>query len=710
MTRDKGTADFILEIGVEPLPARFLAGALDQLQAKAKERLAGERLAFKEVSSFGTFRRLVLEVRELALRSEPASRVILGPPLRVARDAEGKFTPQAEGFARKQGVPPEKLTFVQSPKGETVLAARLDIPSEPALKILSRILPELIASLEFPKSMFWEESCLKFGRPIRRLLALHGKRVPPFRLAGVAAGRKALPPGWASPKAEAISEAGRYRKALEKWAVLADAGHRRKALERGLAATARGLGAAVEIDPELLEETLAMTEHPACVAGRFDEDFLALPEALIATVLKTQLQFFPLRAGKRLFAGFIGVRDGLSEGQKDVRAGYERVVEARFNDARFFIARDRRSPLEAKLTELDRVTYLRGLGSMADKANRVSTLASWIAGQLGGMDLALVAQIAELAYADLVTEVVKEFPELQGALGGWLARRGGGSEELAAGLAEFYFPVPAGGPLPRGREAAVASLAGKLETLAGHFAVGNKPTGSADPFALRRSATGAVRIIVEHEMELDLGKATLAILGGLPPGAFPAGVKRDAVLKELLDFLWGRVETLWIEKGCRIPEIRSVREGALSNLPRAWRRLSAVRSLRADPDFEPLAASFKRASNILRQAGFKSDPGQASPASADRQDPREEAEKSLFDAVESLRARSSECLEGGRFEEGLRSLVGVKPHLDRFFDNVMVMAEDSLVRDRRLRLLACVVGLFKAYADLAELAPAAAGK
>ena len=550
--------------------------------------------------------------------------------------------------------------------------------------------------------MFWEESGFRFGRPIRNLLALHGKKIAAFSVAGISAGRKPFPPPWAPAKAEPLTEAARYGKVLEKWAVLASEPARRKALDRGLESAARGLGATLDADEGLSAETLAMTEHPVCVAGRFDEKFLALPEALITTVLRTQLQFYPVRSGSGLAAGFVGVRDGLSEGQKEVRAGYERVVDARFNDAAFFIGRDRRSTLESKLPGLDRVTYHKDLGSMGDKSRRVSALADWLAARLGAEDKPAAARIARLAYADLVTEVVKEFPELQAALGGWLARQEGESQAVCEGLAQFYAPAASGGPVPVGRAAAIASLAGKLETLAGQFAVGNKPTGSADPFALRRQATGAVRIVLEHHFELDLGQACLAALDAVPPACF-AGPK-DAVLKELLEFLWGRVETLWAEEGGQVREIRSVREGALTNLPHARRRLGAVISLRADPDFEPLAAAFKRASNILRQAGARTSD------SPKREDLREEAELSLFDAVQALETRTKENLGRGQYEQGLRDLVGVKPHLDRFFDSVMVMAPDPALRETRLRLLGRLVRLFKAFADLSELAPAAAPK
>ncbi len=685
--------DFILEIGVEPLPARFLAPALEQLLENARRLLSESRLGHAGARSLGTFRRLSLILTGVEEKSSPLTREVQGPPARLWKDEQGRLTPQALGFARKQGIDPGDLQVARTPKGEFLLA-RATLPGEPALQILSRLLPELIGSLEFPKSMEWEESRFRFARPIRSLIALYGMKVVPFRVAGVRSGRllRGLAGGLSLP------EAGRYQAALKDMLVLVDAEERKKELLRRLEAAARQAGGRLDLDQDLIQETLSMTEYPVPVAGKFREDFLSLPAGLLSVVLKKQLKFFPLLKQSGLAAAFIGVRDGISEGQELVREGYERVLAARFDDAAFYFARDSKSRLEEKLPLLEGVTYQKDLGSMAKKAVRVSELSAWLCEQIRQereIQEAAVCAIARLCYADLVSEVVKEFPELQGAMGGIYARRDGLEERVALGIEQFHHPAGARSPVPATLEGALVSLAGKLDSLAGSFAVGLIPTGSADPFALRRQALGALRILLEKQLPIDLEKAIEKALS-LQPVSLEADRR---ALSQLTDFVWARAQSFFEEMGYRTDEIRSIRSGALGDLPRALKRLAAVHSVRQNPDFERLAAAFKRAANILRQARLSTEEGLA----PQRGLLREEAEISLYDALVQMEGQVREKLSQDGFEPGLKALAAIKPHLDRFFDDVMVMAEDAELRSQRLGLLARIVRLFNSVADLSEL-------
>ncbi|MDD5629283.1 MAG: glycine--tRNA ligase subunit beta, partial [Elusimicrobia bacterium] len=407
--------DLLLEIGTEPLPARFVAPALDQLLEKTRAALQASRLGFSGAQNLGTLRRLAVLVRGVDEKSSALDKEVQGPPARLLKDAQGRFTPQAEGFARKQGLRPEDLQTVSTPKGEFLLA-KVRIPGEPALKILSRILPEVISALEFPKSLEWEASRFRFGRPIRSLAALYGKSVVPFQLAGVRSGRKVAGlPGRGQPPA-ALAEAGAYRDRLRDLLVLADCEERRQTLRKRLEQAAEEAGGRLDLEGGLLEETVFMTEHPVPVVGRFKAEFLRLPAPLLKMVLKSQLKFFPLLGPEGLIASFVGVRDGVSEGQAEVREGFERVLTARLDDAAFFLGRDERSPLQSKLPQLARVTYQNRLGSMADKAQRVAALAAALCADLRRrglpLDAKVVEDIAGLAYADLVCEAVKEVPEL----------------------------------------------------------------------------------------------------------------------------------------------------------------------------------------------------------------------------------------------------------------------------------------------------------
>lgn len=689
--------DFLLEIGTEPLPARFVQPALDQLRAGAEALLKTERLGFLGAQTFGTHRRLALSLSGLDEKSLPLKKEVTGPPARLLKGADGKFTAQAEGFARKQGLAPEKLETMDTPKGP-FLVARLSVPGEPTAKILARLLPGLIGSLQFPKTLEWESSGFRFGRPIRTLAALFGKTVVPFKLAGLRSGRLVSGLPFSAPKPISLASAGAYRGALKDRLVLVDVEERRSVLLKRLENAAELAGGRLDADEALIDETVHMTEHPVPVAGSFEESYLALPPELLALVLKKQLKFFPLRGKNGLLPSFIGVRDGVSEGQAQVREGYERVLSARLSDAAFFLGRDRKTRLEDKLPMLARVTYQKALGTMTDKTARVRRLSEWLCEALSAdpVDAEAVKDAASLCYADLVTEVVKEFPELQGVMGGFYARADGLGEKVALALEQFYFPAAAKGPVPATREAAIVSLAGKVDSLAGHFAAGNIPTGSADPFALRRQATGVLRILLEKQFPVDLktllGKAVIE-----QPGIDPS--RREGIEKGSLEFIWVRAQTLFEEMGYRSDEIRSARGGWHESLSRTLLRIAAVHAVRPHPDFEALSAAYKRAANILRQAKFAVDDD----APLRRDALKEEAEVSLYDALAAVEEQVRNKLSEGQYEEGLRGLVTLKPDVDAFFEDVMVMVEDGALRRQRLALLDKLVRLFQSIADISEI-------
>lgn len=697
--------DALLEIGVEHLPARFIAPALAQMQAKALALLKEWRLDVQSAAAFGTPRRLALHLRGVAGRSRSVEKTVTGPPARLLKDGQGNFTPQASGFARANGVRPEDLEAVPGPKGD-VLQARLAVPGESAAAVLAKLLPDLIGGLEFPKNLEWEESRLRFARPIRNLLALYGRKVVGFELAGVRSSGKALGPDVLS-KPIPVSEPGAYVKSLRDACVLVSAADRREALERSLDSAARSEGMRLDRDPTLLEETVWLAEFPTAVVGTFDRAFLELPRELLSAVLKRQLKFFPtLDSSGALAPRFVGVRDGRSEGQAEVRSGYERVLEARFNDARFFHQRDLKTRLRDKQERLKGVVFQKRLGTLYDKRERVVELSIWLCGVLwrrgAALDLGSVEAIARLAYADLVTDVVREFPELQAVMGGHYARRDGESERVALGVSEFYRPAAAKAPLPTHLEGAVVSLAGKLDTLAALFVAGLRPSGSEDPFALRRAGMGIVRIVLEKQLPLSLSACAakakeLVLLRGaeLQEAAVPADFDG-----QIRSFLWARAEAGFLEMGYSGDEVQAVEAGATDDLLRTFKRLAAVHSLRPNPEFVALASAFKRAANILKQAGVDaSAPGRG----VNRGLITLEAESTLYDALNRVAKTVHEQIAQEDFEAGLRRLVDLKPCVDRFFENVRVMDSDARVKDNRLALLASLVRLFKTVADISRI-------
>lgn len=684
MAKKTKTVDFLLDIHTEPFPARFVPPALEQLEANAAKMLEG-RIAHGEISVCGTLRHLVLVVKDVAAKGADKTERFKGPK-------EGAPAPALEGFARKYGLLPAQL----KPEGG-VLYAEVHTKGEPAAALLQALVPELMKSLQFPKFMTWEETSFKFGRPLRAITALLGDRIVPVTVAGVKSGRGVYGHPVLAKAPAALKDPSKHAALLRQGLVLVDPAERRDYLLKALAQATKSTGGAAEPDEALIDETVFMVEHPVPVLGRLRDEHMRLPAELLKLVMKKQLKFFPVVAKDGLLHPyFVGVRDGLSSGNELVREGYQRVLEARFNDAAFFVGRDSASTLESKLPSLERVTYQKALGSMAQKAARVETLCAWICERLrqtSPVDEQAVARAARLVYADLVTDVVKEFPELQGHMGGVYARKDGENERVALAVEQFYYPVAAKSPVPATPEGAVVSLAGKLDGLAGCFAAGMIPTGSADPYALRRQALGLIRIVLEKQLPLDLDEAIARAIS-LQPVAVPEPGKLAA---QLADFVWGRAQSLFEEMQYAVDEVRSVRAGALKNFPDAFLRLAALRAVRRDPAFDSLAAAFKRASNILRQAKAED---QSPP---DRALLRDQADYDLYDALVAAEGSANDRIVRGDFEGGLKTLASVKPHLDRFFDKVMVMVEDEGLKRQRLALLSKLVRAFRRVADLSEI-------
>lgn len=699
--------DALLEIGTESLPARFLQPALDQMKTNAAALLKENRIAFERIESVGTPMRQAILIRDLAQTSEAVSELVTGPPAKLLKDKDGNFTKQAAGFAKKNGVTPEELTVIEIAKKGEFLQAKKLLVSEPAAEILKRVFPVLIASLEFPKGLVWESTRFRFGRPIRSLCALYGKKTVVFELAGVKAGNKVRGLSATGSKKIKIESPNRYVDQLRDDCVVVDLQARREALGLTLAKVMQGSKGVIDGDTDLLELTVCLTEHPVAVLCSFKEEYLDLPPALLITVLKTQLMSFPVFAkdGRAMLNEFVAVRDGTSDGQDEVRIGFEKVIDARFSDARFFSQRDRETTLAKKTEKLARVTFQKGLGTMAQKTQRMAELSRELFLALlqdHALDKDAIETMANLAFADLQTDVVGEFPELQGTIGGVYARLEGLNEKVAMGLQEYYFPVGPKSPIPTTLEGCIVSLAGKLDTVAAFLAAGFKPSGSEDPFALRRLGNGVIRIVLEKQLSVSIPELVEKSLEFIAANGAEQAFDAAAAKKETLDFLWQRVETMFLDKGFKIDELRAVEEGGLTSLVRTFQRLAAVHALRPEPDFVPLAAAFKRASNILKQAKMSAGSNGDTPE-VDPELFSDDAEKALFSAVCKVEADVRAKVEEGLYESGLRSLVTLKPEVDKFFDDVMVMSDDVKIKENRLRLLARMVRLFKTVADISHI-------
>ncbi|KAF0125084.1 MAG: glycyl-tRNA synthetase beta chain [Elusimicrobia bacterium] len=686
--------DVLLEIRIENIPARFVTSAGEQLVKYASAALQEANLPFESIAAYGTYKRLVLHLAGVPVKTEEKIQKHYGPSAKLLKGPDGNFTPQAAGFARSRGTTPDKLGVETVPNKGEVLVFESRIPGRAAGKALAELFPAVIARLQFPKNMVWEKTRFRFARPIRSLLALHGDKPVVFSVAGVKSGRVTAGLSAKGSRPLKITSAEKYFKALEHAGVMVKDADRLAALRRELAAVCKRTKLEVEVDEDLLAENLYLVEYPVCVVSSYSQDFLKLPPELVHLVMKKQLKFFTVSDAKgRLQPYFVGVRDGVSRGQRNVEEGFRNVLEARFRDAIFFYTRDLAVPLADFNEKLKAVTFQARLGTMADRAARVEKLSAWLCSRSQEVCAEDAAAASKYVYSDLVSGLVGEFPELQGTIGGYYAAAAGLRETAARAVGEFYWPMSAKSPLPSSVEGCLVSLAGKLDTLAADFATGQIPSGSEDPHGLRRQALGAVRIVLEKGLKLDMRAAVAEAFASLPDAA----AARET--GPLLDFIWQRAEAVFAEEGLRFDEIKAVRGFFMSggDLLDCRARIKDINSLRSNPDFSGIAAAFKRSKNILKQS--KS----ALSGSPDEGIFEKDEERALYGDIKAMGGRLKKHVAARDYARGLSELLAIKPSLDNFFDKVMVMAEDPKVRDNRLNLIKSLVSLVEGVADLSQL-------
>ena len=688
-----------LEIGVEHLPARFMAPALKQLKTLTAQILEEKRLTYKSVDSFGTYRRLVVLVEDLAEKSLDVQKEVKGPPAKLLKDANGNFTPQSAGFAQKNGLNPEKLTVKETEKGPFIYAV-VKIKGEKTVKLLPEIFTRIVTGLEFAKNMIWEESGLRYGRPIRSLIGLYGHKVIKFTVAGVTSDRNTYPLSSFGRKPIKVEQADKtyYADLLraQPQPILVMPEERKEALIKTVTNEAAVRGYHADLDPELIEETVWCTEHPVAVGGDFELKFLTLPKELITTVLKKQIKMFPVTNDKgELQPYFIAVRDGISVNQNEVRDGFKKVMSARLSDAVFFFDNDKKDGLNTFKDKLKNVLFLEGLGSMFEKSARTQQLADWLCEKLDKNQLKdTVDYAASHAYADLASHVVYEFPELQGYMGGQYAALEG-RQDAAKALEEFYFPLTSSSSLPSTEEGNIVSLAGKIDTLVGNFLIGQIPTGSEDPFALRRQAFGAVRMLLEKGMQISLKE-----LVEKSASLYPAGTV-DKGLKELPNFLFQRLALVLEQRGHNAATLNAVSNWYELPFTQAEALVSALETVKTGAEFAAVLESAKRVCNILKKAGNVTE-------AVDEKLFELPAEKALYDKIHevdsSLGCAVNTAKTKDEYLNVLKTYGAFKEPLENFFKDVMVNDENPAVRQNRLALLARVRRyLTQTVADITNL-------
>lgn len=686
--------DLVYEIGTEELPSSAVYSAIEQLQVSVPKALDDARLGYEGVAVLASPRRIAVLVSQLAERQADAVTVAKGPSAAAAYDADGNPTPAAQGFARGKGVPVEALEVREDDSGARYVYATIETTGVPSTEVLPGLLARLTESLEWAKSQRWGSGTARFPRPVRWLLCLLGTDVVPVEFAGLTAGRVTRGHRFLASAPVELPAAWEYPELLERACVLVDQEARAKALREGIEAAAERSGGRAVVPEKTFAEVVNLVEWPTVAVGTFDEEFLEVPREMLEHAMGSHQRYFPVeRIDGSLDNRFIVAHNGAPARTDEIVRGHERVIRARLADAAFFYREDLAVPLEGWLPRLESVVFQERLGTAAQKVARVERLAARIAGMLDAPadETAWAARAAHLAKADLVTNCVVEFTDLQGTMGRYYALAAGEAPEVALAIQEHYRPRFSGDAPPSTLAGRIVSIADKVDTICGIFAAGMPPKGTSDPFALRRSAIGVVQMMLSGS-RLSLDALIAEALDGLAGATeFDASVVGAAVK----EFFTGRLETILRDRGHAYDTVEAVLAVAADDPADALERCEALTFFRGSSDaMEDLSVAFTRARNLSKpELGV----------GADRALMGAE-ELALADALDAAGATAEELLAQGAYGGLLDSLAALRGPIDAFFDAVMVMDEDARLRENRLRLLNRFVSLFDAFADLSRLA------
>jgi glycyl-tRNA synthetase beta chain len=684
------TSELIIELGVEEIPAWMLEMATRQFAEELVKGLRRERLPAEPGSLWYTPRRLIVALREIPLRQDDLVEKVVGPPKSVAFDAAGNPTRAAEAFAKKNGIPLSKVRTIQTPKGE-YLSVERRIKGERTRRILERLIPATIAQIQFPKTMHWTADHFRFARPLRWILALYQGKIVRFKIADVYSSNRTSGHRFLGRSGIVVGSAESLQELLRENGVLVDPEERRARIRQGLEREAQGLGGKIIGDEALLETVTNLNEYPTVIPGSFESRFLALPKEILITVMREHQKYFALLdSSGELLPGFLAVINLAGDTRGLIRAGHERVLRARLADAAFFWETDRKTRLTDREESLKHVLFQEKLGSYLDKTHRVLALLPKLARRthyehlIGDLESA-----ARIFKCDLITEMVKEFTDLQGIVGGLYARAEGYSETVWRAVYEQYLPRSTGSASPATAAGALLSLADRLDTVCGCFSVGLIPSGSGDPFAVRRQGNGMLKIILDHKMSISIDELTQW-------GLQPFGDSRPETAGDVREFIAGRLAFLFEEMGFSYDCINAATAVGIDDPHDTLVRLRALQEMRAEPDFLSLASNFKRVVNILAQV-------ERPVAAPDESQMAEEAERVLWREYRRVRPDVESARKHHDYSAALRSLASMRAAVDSFFDKVLVMAPDPAIRANRLALLGQLSQLFLSVADISRI-------
>ncbi len=686
--------DLLLEIGTEEIPSDYLENGLDELKRLAQTYLEENRIPCEGgLQTYGTHRRLILIGRDVAEKQEDMVREVTGPPKKAAYDKEGNPTRAALGFAQKYGVAVHDLHCIETSKGE-YLHITMNIPGRLTKDVLSDILPQLISSISWPKSMRWGRENFSFVRPIHWVLALAGEEVIPFEIAGVISGNKTRGHRFMAPRIIAVKDHRDYVIKMKESSVIIDSEERKKIIEQDVVEKAKGLSGTPLMDPELLTTVANLVEFPTAVCGDYDEIFLNLPEPVLITVMKEHQRYFAVQGQDgRLIPHFVAVNNTKARDESVVRKGHERVLRARLSDADFFFKEDRKRRLADRLDDLKGVIYQAELGTSFAKVERFTRLAEYLGNRVAPEKMDHIRLAAKLCKCDLVTDMVTEFPTLQGVMGKEYAILDGHPKEVSLAISEHYLPLRAGDVLPASIIGTIIGLADRMDTIAGCFAINLEPTGAADPFALRRHALAIIRMLEKTDWEISLKdfiSKSLDILKGHVD--FP----RDPVFHKVVRFFKERYKQMMLRLNYESDLIEAVISAEFDRIADLRSRIEQLRTFSTESDeFESLAMTFKRISNILKN--------QEESLSVDPTQFKEPCESVLWDAYGEIKGDVDQLIRKREYLKALNVVAGLRKSVDDFFDGVEILIKDNpTLRATRIGILQHLARLFLCLADLSK--------
>lgn len=686
---------YLLEIGVEELPARFINGALNQLKENTEKILEDERIEYASMETYATPRRLVLIIHELCEKQLTLKETIKGPARKIAYDDEGNPTKALQGFMRGQGISIEQ-TFLDEYNGEEYVYANVVKEGKDTFIVLSNNMAAIIKSIVFPKSMKWGGKNLRFARPIRWIVSILNDKVVPFELEGIKVDKITKGHRFLGSDRIEINSVEEYFNKLEENYVLVDQNKRREIIKYGSERLAKEKGGNVLFDKDLLDEVTYIVEYPTPIIGRIEDEYLSLPEEVIITPMKEHLRFFPVVNDKnRLLPYFITVRNGNEEHIEMVIKGNEKVLGARLEDAKFFYYDDIKNPLEDYVEKLKKIVFQEKLGTLYDKTVRIQELAKKIGDYLevGEETQKNIERAAYLSKADLVTKMVDEFTELQGRMGMEYAKHAGENEIVSTAIYEQYLPRFADDELPTTTAGSILSIADKLDTIAGSFAIGIQPTGSQDPYGLRRQALGIINIILDKRLNLALGEL---IDSALYIFVEELGLVFDysSVKNEILDFFNGRIKNLFSDIGIRYDIINGVISTGIDNVYDLKIRADKLNQYLEEDGLTEVLFTFNRVINLAEKSIS---------TEVKRDLLVEEEEIELYEAFNDIEEKVLKCLDKKEYDKALEQFIGLKGPVDKFFEHVMVMVEEDHLRENRLSLLGKISETMLLICDLSKL-------